>query len=307
MAVYDSRGARGANAGDDYHELWALRESLALLHPETRLQAVAVEGVTSTDESSGTHESWDGVDCSYYVGGTELRTVTEFSYDQVKYSTAHPERAWTVAELTASEKKSKRKRSILGRLAEAFHAVYSQRPDLVDAGRCRIRLVSNRPVSIEVITAVSALKSPPEPGVDARQDVSGPPVRKTPHDDTDLRPKPPSSRNGRSRRSAASAAISRLADAAKLPPSLQSAFFAALDLSQCGSSSRMTLEENLLREIALATAEDSRPHIDTMMRSIRQRMMPEAKRRGITRQDVLAWLGTSDESALFPCSSERPR
>lgn len=48
MAQPDFRGARGSNAGDDFHELWALRKALALLDPDTDLVAVAVEGHCAT-------------------------------------------------------------------------------------------------------------------------------------------------------------------------------------------------------------------------------------------------------------------
>ena len=45
MVQADYRGARGSHAGDDFHELWALRQALTLLDEDTRLTAVAVEGL----------------------------------------------------------------------------------------------------------------------------------------------------------------------------------------------------------------------------------------------------------------------
>lgn len=51
MAQPDYRGARGSNAGDDFHELWALRQALALLDQDAGLTAVTVEGLRAEDES----------------------------------------------------------------------------------------------------------------------------------------------------------------------------------------------------------------------------------------------------------------
>jgi hypothetical protein len=45
MAQPDFSGTRGSNAGDDFHELWALRQSLALLDQQSGLTGVTVEGL----------------------------------------------------------------------------------------------------------------------------------------------------------------------------------------------------------------------------------------------------------------------
>jgi len=50
MVQADYRGARGANAGDNFHELWALRQALTLLDQDSELTAVAVEGLRAEDE-----------------------------------------------------------------------------------------------------------------------------------------------------------------------------------------------------------------------------------------------------------------
>lgn len=69
MTQPDFRGARGSNAGDDFHELWALRQALSLLNQDTQLNAVTVEGLKAEDEVGTSKESWDGVDCAFYYGG----------------------------------------------------------------------------------------------------------------------------------------------------------------------------------------------------------------------------------------------
>ena len=56
----DFRGARGSNTGDQFHELWALLQVLDLLHPETDLKAVGVEGVLTETPAQNVRCSYMG-------------------------------------------------------------------------------------------------------------------------------------------------------------------------------------------------------------------------------------------------------
>lgn len=64
MVQADYRGARGANAGDDFHELWALRHALVLLDQDTGLTAVAVEGRRTKAAHRRTHGMARTVPCT---------------------------------------------------------------------------------------------------------------------------------------------------------------------------------------------------------------------------------------------------
>jgi hypothetical protein len=75
MAQPDYRGARGSNAGDDFHESWALRQALTLLNPRTQLVAVAVEGLRAEDEHGEPTDTWDGVDCAFYFESNDVSSV----------------------------------------------------------------------------------------------------------------------------------------------------------------------------------------------------------------------------------------
>ncbi len=86
MTIADYRGARGANAGDDYHELWALRQALSILDKKTGLYAVAVEGLQSEDEGGKSPDTWDGVDCTFYYGNEDTGIPTRIVIAQFKYS-----------------------------------------------------------------------------------------------------------------------------------------------------------------------------------------------------------------------------
>ena len=267
MVQADYRGARGSNAGDDFHELWALRQALALLDHDTGLTAVTVEGLRAEDESGTPTDTWDGVDCALYYGGDHAASATRIVVAQLKYSAANPDQPWTVARLTQSSNR-KRDNSVIGRLAKAFAGLKRIRPDLVANGNVVVRLVSNQPVDPAVFNALSGQST------------------------LDQKPK---------RKSRPQSARAALIAASGLPDEDFETFARALDLSECGRGSRFALEERVLATIAEWTEDDARAALNDLMRSVRRAMMPEAKGELITRQSVLLWIGFSDERALFPC------
>jgi len=140
--IADYRGARGSNAGDQFHELWALEQVLKLLTPGTPLQGATVEGVLSEAGSDG-EQHWDGVDCALYFGGQTLESAQRIELIRLKYS-GTPSDAWSVARLTASSAE-RRNNSVLRRLAEAYRG--ARRQARTDAA-IRIRLVSNQSIAL---------------------------------------------------------------------------------------------------------------------------------------------------------------
>jgi hypothetical protein len=152
MSQPDFRGARGSNAGDDFHELWALRQALALFSHDGGLSAVTVEGVAAEDEKGTKLDTWDGVDCTLYYGGLDGEPPTSIVIDQVKYSAAHPEKPWTVARLCATHNK-KKDNSVIARLATAFKGLWAKHPALVPGSGIKVRLVSNQPLDAAIVQA----------------------------------------------------------------------------------------------------------------------------------------------------------
>lgn len=147
-------GARASNTGDDFHEWWALRLALQLLEPDTSLVAVTVEGVNLDDENSPMLTEWDSVDCGLFYGGHTIEQAEKVVIEQLKYSASTPEKNWTVSELTSSKSKSSNN-SIIKGLADSFTAILKARSDLIGAGALTIRLVSNRPIGIDLQKSLS--------------------------------------------------------------------------------------------------------------------------------------------------------
>lgn len=140
------RGARGSNAGDEFHELWAARQSLRLLLNEDGLEAITLDGVPADDETNAPVDTWDGVDCGLYFGGRTAKEAQRVEHVQLKYSAANPSRRWTTGRMTQGG----RTRSVISRLAKAWRGAKE-----LGAGTIRVALVSNQPVSPKLASALS--------------------------------------------------------------------------------------------------------------------------------------------------------
>jgi hypothetical protein len=106
------------------------------------------------DERGTRADTWDGVDASLYVGGYSAATATEVVIQQFKYSAANPDVKWTIARLASASNK-KADNSVIRRLATAWSGVGRIRPELVEKGCVRIRLISNQPLDLAVVAAFS--------------------------------------------------------------------------------------------------------------------------------------------------------
>ena len=152
MASPDYRGARGSNAGDDFHELWAVRQALKLLDPNSNLFELTVEGLKSEDENGLPEDTWDGVDCAFYYKNTEEALIEKIEIAQMKYSSANPGLNWTITRLTKSKKKSN---SIIGKLAKAYIGIKEKYPYLIENKQVIIKLISNQNIDPNIIKILS--------------------------------------------------------------------------------------------------------------------------------------------------------
>lgn len=269
MTRPDYRGHRGAVAGDDYHELWALRQSLTLLDPDTDLTTVTVEGLRLEDEKGVPSDTWDGVDCTFYFGREGEGSAERIVIDQAKFSGAKPNQPWTVARLTSAKNK-KKDNSVIGRLAKAFSGLKQTRADLVAAGKVAVRLVSNQPISPSVIDALAAGASDTTAAKDKKF--------KANRED--------------------------LFKASGLKVDDFSTFARVLVFSECGGDSALKHEEQILLTVSSWTEDDSRLVVTDLLRFVRKKMLPEAKGEVITRESILARFGVAKIEALFPCPSK---
>jgi hypothetical protein len=139
---------RESRAGDDFHYLWAARRLLALVDPASDLRLVRLEGPTP-EEVPDEDDRFLGVDLIEYVGGDSSKSATRVVVSQLKYSTLHADRAWTVARLCRQRRRATNS-SVIRRLADAWKGLAEgQSVDVV------VALVSNQPVAQELAELVA--------------------------------------------------------------------------------------------------------------------------------------------------------
>jgi hypothetical protein len=261
----DALGARASNAGDQFHELWALQQSLELLNPASGLSAVTVEGVaTETEESD--RSAWDGVDCTLYFGGQLLETATRIDIAQHKYSTTDPHTNWTIARLATNKRKTGNN-SPLRRLADAFIAA---RKVILPTASLRVLLVSNQNVAAGVFEVIQAITQTSDSGIDPGL-----------ADD-----------------------VNTIKSATGLDGQDLIAFLQCLDFSECGKSSRSSIRGSITQYVGQVLGENESGTVRELMSQIRELMMPGHSRTVIIRKMVLSWFGVATDTGLFPAPSD---
>ncbi len=264
IAKNDVLGARASNAGDRFHELWALRKALALLEPGTPYEAVTVEGIPESDLHHSS-ESWTAVDVCLMSGGRSLSNARRAEFAQLKYSSASPESPWTTARLSHSTAK-KGNNSVARRLADLYKAAEAVRssdnPDLSYS----IRLVSNQPVGAELFLALGQSTSSEEVAR-RKAAVDGETIRR----------------------------------ATGLTAKQFKHFSSLLDFSECGADLLFQQERLAIRALDRLIEGDSRPWHLELLRFISDTMLPSGSREPITEETLLARLGIGADYALYPC------
>ena len=137
-------GARASNAGDAFHEIWALRKALELLDPETGLVLLTLEGVGNLSKTTDNRQ-WDGVDCALYYGETEDGPFDRVNLVQLRYSAAAPNNGWALGQFTKTS--SKNNNSLARRLATAFNEATKGMSFDEIRRKIDVSLVTNQPVS----------------------------------------------------------------------------------------------------------------------------------------------------------------
>ena len=259
----DYTGARGSNAGDQFHEFWALEQVLGLLRPGTSLKAVTVEGVAS--ESAGADQSkWEGVDCGLYYGAATLEHADAIDLAQLKYSSADSDKSWTVARLVASSA-TKTSNSVIRRLADAFKAAKSKAKR---GAAIKVRLITNQPASDEITNAFAARWSGSlaDAGLDAKL-----------------------AQNLQVMRKASGLTEEQFAE-----------FVSLFDLSGAGQTSRFATKANVVALVTGVLGDDVSSEVRELQTRIRDAMLPEAHRDVITEKILLTWFDLGTREGLFP-------
>lgn len=147
-----------SNAGDDFHILWAVRKSLALLdYKSDGLVAISVEGanIKESEVIDPSGELLLGIDLTEYYGSEHYDSASRVIFSQLKYSTRQNHKKWTCSELT--KKKGKYAGSIIHRLA-SIYKTYKDAFGEDSLSKLQIRLVSNRSLSDDLISLFNEIQ-----------------------------------------------------------------------------------------------------------------------------------------------------
>jgi hypothetical protein len=79
---------RASRDGHSYHEIWAARVALELLHPSNSLRILTVEGFSTEDEPSVSDSATEIADLVRYRNGIDINTASSIEVLQLKYSVA---------------------------------------------------------------------------------------------------------------------------------------------------------------------------------------------------------------------------
>lgn len=154
-------GSREAVKGYDYQFLWTIRRCISMLHPNSNLKQLIVEGLHPEDELSvgDGPETFLGIDIAEYYGGYVLKDADKVVISQLKYSYHYPKSKWTISRLCKG-KKGNTKSSIIGRLGFLFKNIVRNSNIESDEIRRKIslQLISNRPIDSKVETLLSKSK-----------------------------------------------------------------------------------------------------------------------------------------------------
>ncbi|WP_454018458.1 hypothetical protein [Azospirillum sp. Marseille-Q6669] len=140
---------RASKAGHAYHEAWAARSALELLHPATDLVAIALEGFDEADERDLGTGAVEIADLVRYHGARDIARASHVAIVQFKYSIASADRALRAADLA----KTLTKFAVTDAELRTKHG-----DDHVDRV-VRFEFATNRPIHVNLLAAVTAIVS----------------------------------------------------------------------------------------------------------------------------------------------------
>jgi len=270
-----------SSAGDDFHVLWAMRKSLELFNfKDEGLKALTIEG-SAIEDAKIVDPDGDlllGVDVGEYFGGENFEDATLLQFTQLKYSTRHPNQPWTTARICQG-KKSGHSGSIIHRLATICETYLDKFGEAAVREKLRLKLVSNRPATEEIIDLVNNVKeiikklgmlpsfTQLKISIDAK------------HNDF----------------------LEKIKTASQLPAKHLSLFISLLDFSDCGAGARQVLKEDTIRSINKVNSISQIENYNTLHVKIWHKMMPESRSNNkLTIIDMLDIFNVGSEAQLFP-------
>jgi hypothetical protein len=138
---------RASRDGHEYHEAWTARMAMRLLWPNTPLVAIAVEGLSPSDQSRASAETTDIADITLYYGHTTFEGATRAIITQFKYSEANKN-----TDFRASDAKK-----TIAKFAKTYRDYEKQYGAGAAKDKLDFELITNRPIYEPLRKAIEAL------------------------------------------------------------------------------------------------------------------------------------------------------
>lgn len=149
MSESPASSVRYSRDGDQFHYSWAARRCLLLLHPNTDLKAIAIEGISQNEDRTRPIEKKgeEVVDVAVYYGSEDITKATETEYVQLKHSTVQTQKPWTFSDLQGT----------LQGFSNRFGQLKAALGGILD-GFVSFTFVSNRPVSLRLVECIDDIR-----------------------------------------------------------------------------------------------------------------------------------------------------
>lgn len=141
---------RASREGHEYHEAWTARKALQLLWPDSELTAIAVEGLSPTDQARVSSQTVEVADITMYFGGNpNFEQAKRTTIAQFKYSIAYKDEDFR----TTNAKKT------IEKFAKTYREYTRKYGAQAVADKLDFQLITNQPINKFLLEAINALAS----------------------------------------------------------------------------------------------------------------------------------------------------
>lgn len=138
---------RASRDGHEFHEAWTARKATQLLWPDSDLTAIAVEGLSPTDQAGAAATTVEVADLTFYYGRCpNFRDASRTTFAQFKYSIAEQDKDFRASHIKKTVEK-------FGETYRSYKRKYGVRAveDKLD-----FQLVTNQPIGASLLEAIKA-------------------------------------------------------------------------------------------------------------------------------------------------------
>lgn len=142
-------GARASREGHEYHVAWAAKVALQLIHPNSELTAIAIEGFDVENSGHLSDDAMDIADLVQYYRGKTFSSANKLEVLQFKYSPTSPEEGLTASYLQKT----------LTKFVATQNDIENEIGYKSTIEKTKFQFVSNRPVGGNLHNALCALRN----------------------------------------------------------------------------------------------------------------------------------------------------